>query len=114
MEKPKAYIVLSSKKDGNWKIDADEVAKVVQGIATGAQIKVRSGLINPSYYVGIVEDVERISEYMAEINRVIADNSQHDKLGIGQKRQLPEFKKVSDIFEGVDLRLPNPQRVLNN
>lgn len=100
-EKPKAYIVKMSGL--NVKIDQDEVNSVVEGIMSGRPIKVRQGIINPSYYIGIVEDHERIKSYMDEINNVIAGNENYKKYQIGEKKSLPEFKKLSDIFEGLSL-----------
>lgn len=102
-EKPKAYIVRMSAKGTDVPIDADEVQKVIDGILNGLPIKVRRGIINPSFYVGIIEDVERISGYMQELNDIIAVNKQHENLGIGQKKELPKFTLLADIFSGLKL-----------
>lgn len=102
-EKPKAYVVRMSAKNMDIPIDADEVQKVINGILNGLPIKVRRGIVNPSFYVGIVEDVERISSYMRELNDVIAGNKQYEQIGIGSKKELPKFTKLADIFEGLQL-----------
>lgn len=115
MNKPKAYIVRMSIKNMDVQIDEDEVAKVLYGISNGQPIKVRRGIINPSFYVGITEDVERIQGYMRELNDVIEGNRQHENIGIGQKKSLPEFTQLKDIFEGVELKyLPEAKKQIGN
>ena len=100
-EKPKAYIV---KMNGlNVQIDQDEVGAVFEGILKGQPIKVRRGLINPSYYIGIVEDQERIKNYLEEVNQIISNNKNYDVYKIGWKQPIPEFQKLSDIFDGIKL-----------
>lgn len=107
-EKPKAYIVKMSNL--NVKIDQDEVNSVVEGIMSGRPIKVRQGIINPSYYIGIVEDHERVNKHIKEINDVIQNNKNYETYRIGEKKEIPEFKKLSDIFEGV--KLPSSKKQL--
>lgn len=102
-EKPKAYVVKMSAKGMDIPIDADEVQKVVSGILSGQPIKVRRGIINPSFYVGITEDVERIGSYLRELNDVIEGNRQYESLGIGRKKELPAFTPLVDIFAGLNL-----------
>ena len=109
MQKPKAYIVKMSGL--SVKIDQEEVNSVVEGIMSGRPIKVRQGIINPSYYIGIVEDNERIKTYLDEMNRVIANNKNYESYQIGDRQSLPEFKKLSDIFEGISL--PAGRKQLN-
>ena len=111
MEKPKAYIVKMSVKNLDVQIDADEVNLVIQGIIKGQPIKVRRGIINPRYYVGIIEDTERVSGYLRELNDVIAGNKNYEAYKIGDRKPLPEFKKLSDIFDG--LKLTGGQKRLN-
>lgn len=111
MEKPKAFIVKMSVKNLDVQIDADEVQRVVDGIISGQPIKVKRGIVNPSFYVGIVEDVDRIKGYMDEVNRIVANNKNYDTYKIGHKEALPEFTKLKDIFDG--LKLTSGQKQLN-
>lgn len=114
-EKPKAYVVKTSDRGVSFPIDADEVAKVLYGIANHQPVKVRSGIVNPSFYIGIVEDNERISNYMRELNDVIEGNRQYENIGIGQKKPLPEFTQLKDIFAGIDLKyLPDAKKQIGN
>ncbi len=114
-EKPKAYIVRMSAKGMDIQIDEDEVQRVLNGIITGSPIKVRRGIINPSFYVGIVEDHDRISSFIREINQIKSENEQNEKYGFngGTKKSLPEFKKLSDIFDGLKLTAGNQNKMLN-
>jgi len=102
MERPKAYeIVLSNKTI--LKIDADEVEKVVQGISSGGSVIVRQGIFNPSFYVAIKEDRERITEYLKITAEIGRQNEQAEKYKAGKVESIPEFQKLGDIFSGVKL-----------
>jgi len=108
-EKPKAFIVKMSGL--NVKIDQDEVNSVVAGIMSGRPIKVRQGIINPSYYIGIVEDTDRVKQYLDEVNRIVANNKNYESYQIGTKERIPEFTKLADIFSGIEL--PAGRKQLN-
>jgi len=114
MEKPKAYLVRMSIKNGDVQIDEDEVASVLSGITNGHAVKVRRGIINPSFFVGICEDVDRLKFYYEEFNRIKHENEQNEKYGFngGYRKELPQFVKLKDIFEGVNLKLGNNQKLI--
>lgn len=57
-----AYIVKLSDKS-EVKIDADEVQNVVSGIQSGQPVKVRRGIFNPSFFVCLIEDVDRLKAW---------------------------------------------------
>ena len=102
MERPKAYeIVLSNKTI--LKVDADEIEKVVHGISSGGSVIVRQGIFNPSFYVAIREDNERIKKYFSAIAEIGRQNEQAEKYGAGKVKSIPEFQKLGDIFSGVKL-----------
>lgn len=107
-EKPKAFIVKMS-NGLDVRIDPDEVNSIVEGIMSGRPIKVRQGIINPSYYIGIVEDERRIKTYLEEINQIADSNRNYESYKIGRLEQIPEFKKLSDIFDGLSLPAGNKQ-----
>lgn len=114
MEKPKAFVVrMSNKMD--IQIDDDEVYKVIQGIAKGQPVRVRQGVINPSFYIAIVEDVDRLKSYFEEINRIRHENEQNEKYNFngGMQKELPQFTQLKDIFEGVKLLGGPDQKKLN-
>jgi hypothetical protein len=46
-------------KGDDVRLDPDEVAVVMHAAETGQNVRVKQGLINPSYLVSIVEDRER-------------------------------------------------------
>jgi hypothetical protein len=48
------------------KIDADEIEVAQRAVATGQFIRVRQGIINPSYLVSIVEDKHRRIEFLED------------------------------------------------
>ncbi len=96
-----AFIVNTSK--GSVQIDADEVNKVLQGIASGSPVVVRQGIINPSYFVSIVEDLDRISEHRRAVSDTMRKNEQYEKLGIGKPQELPEMQPLQDIFKEIKL-----------
>ena len=53
--------ILSTKDE--VKLDPNEVDAVIRAAGTGQLIRVRQGLINPSYLVAIVEDKQRDMRY---------------------------------------------------
>lgn len=113
MNRPKAYIVRMSVKNLDVRIDEDEIAKVLQGIKTGNPIKVRQGIINPSFFAGITEDFERINYYENELRDILQSNLQCENLGIGTKTKAKEFTKLQDVFEDTPLA-GRYQKLLSN
>ena len=107
MEKPQAYKVIMSRGQG-ISIDADEVAKVFDGIRRGQPILVRQGLINPSFFINIIEDTERLDNYFDDLHR----NRHSYENGIATP---PVFKKLKDIFADIkelaDKKSINPPAV---
>jgi hypothetical protein len=97
----KAYkVILSTKHE--IKIDADEVASVIEGIKTGSIVRVRQGIFNPSYFVCIERDKDRI-------DRFLEDTKYDDARSLSKRRagMLP----LADILEDVKLkRLPEAPR----
>ncbi|KKK91935.1 hypothetical protein LCGC14_2707970, partial [marine sediment metagenome] len=45
------------------RIDSDELPKVLEAISSGTPAMVRSGIFNPSFYVSIIRDAERMKAY---------------------------------------------------
>jgi hypothetical protein len=101
MERPKAYLLETSKS--SISIDADEISKVMKGIETNRPIVLRQGIFNPSYFVAIKEDRDRISEYLKLTSEIGRQNEQAEKYGAGTRNDIPEFKKLRDIFSDVKL-----------
>ena len=112
MNRPKAYIVRMSVKNMDIRIDEDEIAKVLKGISSGAIIKVRQGIINPSFFAGITEDVERVNAYEQELRDVFIHNDQCKQLNIGEPKKARNFQKLQDVFEDTPLS-ERYQKLLN-
>lgn len=80
------------------KIDPTEIDAVLQGIAEGKLVKVKQGVINPSFIVGIVEDTERRVEFL--------EDTKYDT-----ERRGNGIKPLVDIFPNVKRnQLPSPMR----
>ena len=103
LEASKCYEVILSTKD-RIKCDSDELKRVIDGIKSGSMIKIRQGFINPSFIVTIVMDDQRFGDIREKIQGSLRDNRQaleyHQGKGL---RDLPEFKKLQDIFSGTRL-----------
>ena len=65
MRRTKAYKVIMS-SGPPIPIDEEEVAKVLQGRQEGVDVVLKRGAFNPSHYVSIVEDGDRISEWKSD------------------------------------------------
>lgn len=114
MKKPQvnAYLVIQSR--GNpLKIDADELPRITNAMSGGKSVRVRQGIFNPSFYVQITEDYERIRDFNANWNSIAEHNKRDRDYNDGKhQRPLPEFKPLPDIFEGVPLQLDNGTKKL--
>lgn len=74
-------------------IDEDEVDKVMLGINMGQPVKLRQGIMNPSFFISIGIDVERYENWKNSI----------DRQGFGNERETwyPVLENLPDIFQGV-------------
>lgn len=105
IQKAKCYIVeLSTKR--TIKCDADEVAKVIEGLQTGSVVKLRQGIFNPSYFVDLIEDEERRVSFVEKIRDIERHNQQDIEYHGGKaQRRLPSgMNSLKDIFEGTKLK----------
>ena len=101
-----AYIVeLSNKR--SVQIDPDEVEKVFESVKTGNPVRVRQGLINPSFFIDMVLDDKRISDVNAEKNKIQKHND-FQKLSRGKDFQVFNgMSPLDDIFARIpSLRKP--------
>ncbi len=73
-------------------IDKDEVDKLLQGVSRGSMVRVRQGLINPSFIVAVIPDKERIKTFM-EDTKYQDENS--------RARRENGLERLRDIFDGV-------------
>lgn len=104
-------IILSTKTE--VKCDKDEIKRVIAGIKDGGIIKLKQGLINPSFIVAVVEDEERRLKFVEQINDIENHNRQDNEYHGGRnQRQLPSgMKPLKNILAGIELRLPEPDDV---
>lgn len=111
-----AYKIIMSR--GNpIQIDADEMAKVISAMQNAQPCKVKQGIFNPSFYVEIVEDEERMKAWRDEISKARQHNKFDRNYNEGKNQKTkPELKPLKNIFEGVPLKLessPEKKRLGN-
>lgn len=105
LERERCYkIILSTKTE--VRCDKTEVQRVIEGIKDGGIIKLKQGLINPSFIVAVVEDEERRTKFVEEVNSIAQHNRQDREYQDGKnQRRLPEgMKSLKDIFAGTQLK----------
>lgn len=97
-------VILSTKTE--VQCDRDEIQRVIEGIKTGSIIKLKQGLINPSFIVAIVEDEKRRMEFVEQVNTITRHNHQDAEYHGGKdQRALPSgIKSLNDIFASSQLR----------
>jgi len=97
-------IILSTKTE--VKCDKEEIKKVIEGIKDGGIIRLRQGLINPSFIVAVVSDEERRLKFVEEVNSIQDHNQQDSEYhGGSNQRRLPSgMKPLKDILAGVQLK----------
>lgn len=100
--KPQAYIVHLSSKC-SLKVDADELTKIIEGLKSGQLVILRQGIFNPSFFICMEADRDRLDSYYSDLEEIKKSNDQYDRLGIGWKRDEKEFQPLQDIFSDVKL-----------
>lgn len=105
VNREKCYkVILSTKTE--VKCDKNEIQRVIEGIGTGGIIKLKQGLINPSFIVAVVEDEERRIEFSEKVYSVDRSNRQDLEYHGGKnQRELPQgLTPLKDIFAGTQLK----------
>lgn len=101
----RAYKIIMSRGEPLL-IDAEEMPKVIEAMQGGKPCKVKQGIFNPSFYVEIIEDTERVERHIAEVRRIEESNRQDREYHGGKaQRDIPTLKPLKNIFEGVPLKL---------
>lgn len=73
-------------------LDPDELEVVMRGAAQGALIRIKQGVINPSFLVSITEDKERRDKFL--------DDTKHEP----GKRALG-MQSLKDIFSTQEIKM---------
>ena len=101
----KAFIITMSRGE-KLKIDDDEMPKIVEAMQKGTPCRIRQGLFNPSFYISVAEDTGRMKDFRREVQQVKQHNDHDRNYNDGKhQKSKPEFKKLTDIFEGVKLQI---------
>lgn len=106
---PRAYKVNLSKGDP-IPVDAEELPDVLQAIKSGMPCRVKRGVFNPSYYVSITEDRERVDE-IEHHNAMADENNERVKKYGGTLIGYKGLQPLKDIFEGIDLKGKNRKQI---
>lgn len=85
-------IVLSTRDYIN--IDSDEIEKVMKSIQSGQPAILKRGILNPSFFVGVIEDDKRMEEHFANTKYSDEDS---------KRRRLEGPEPLRDIFKEVDI-----------
>lgn len=92
----KAYVVRQS-NNLDVKIDQEELDRVVSGIASGQPIVCKQGIVNPSFFIGIILDKDRVEDLHRELGY-------QDGFG-GERAKIHGMKPLSNIFAGTKIGL---------
>ena len=100
MEKQKGYLITMSR--GNAiQIEASEITSVLKSIETGQPCVLRQAIFNPSFYVQIQEDMERVEQFTMQFEAARKHNLFDTDCNRGEdQRILPVFEPLKNIFEG--------------
>jgi hypothetical protein len=99
------YIVQLSNKT-EVRVDADELALIAEGIKTASPIRLRKGIINPSFIVCVVEDQERMSEFMSGIPGAQGSEEYTEERA---RRRASGPTHLKDIFANSPLSIEKPK-----
>ena len=101
-EKNCRFFIAEMSNGRKIKVDPEEVPKVVEAIRTGNIVKVRQGILNPSYLTAVVEDEARVKEFIRQQNEVKQHNEQDRKYNEGKnQRTYKGMEQLRDIFADV-------------
>lgn len=84
VRRTKAYKVVCTKLE--IPIDQEELQTVLDAVESGQPAVLKRGIFNPSYFVGVVEDEERVEAYYQDIRR-------NDS-----KAKVHGMKRLKDIY----------------
>lgn len=82
-------------------VDPDEVEKIYRGVAEGSPVVLRQTFFNPSFFVCLVEDTDRMDKERDNQRRIAERN---EWLGEDQKEEYKGMQPLKDIFENVKVR----------
>ncbi len=74
VKRTKAYKVVCTKLE--IQIDQEELQTVLDAVSSGDVAVLKKGIFNPSYFIGVVEDEQRVVEFSRDIDR----NNQRAKI----------------------------------
>lgn len=103
-EGAKGFKLILSTKDVVL-VDESEIQRVMEGIQNGGIIKLKQGLVNPSYIVTLVEDEDRVKKFREEVSSVLHNNLQSLQYEWNQTKDFPTFKPLKDVLAGVQLKM---------
>jgi len=107
MERKRAFKIIMSR--GNpLQIDEDELPKLKQAIQTGQPAVFRQGIINPSFYVSVIEDNERLKQ-LGSVETLLTGETNEQGEQIATTRIIKEIAPLRDIFKD-----PNPRLIAIN
>ena len=79
-------------------IDSTELEKVLEAIQKGVPVMVKRGIFNPSFYVSIVEDKERMKDFWDNI-RYLPEEEKEKTIVRGPKELQDLFEKIRQLQE---------------
>ena len=82
------------------KVDPDEVEKVYRAVSEGQPVRLRQGIINPSFFVCLTVDEARM-EKEKDNERRFKDRAEYLSTGGGEYQGMEPLK---DIFKNVEIR----------
>ena len=93
-EEIKHCYLLKLSSNTSFRIDEDELPKVIKGINDGNVVILRQGIFNPSYFVAVIKDIQR------ELSLVEDRETMRWSIEQGYTEE-PKLKPLEDIFEKV-------------
>ena len=103
--KTHAYKIVMS-KGPEIPIDEDELEKILTAIRTGNPVVVRQGMFNPSFWVSMSEDKERVQTTQREREQI----EQHNKYALpAERKEWTGMQSLRDIFAESFKRLSKPK-----
>ena len=98
----KCYLVKLSDKT-EISIDGDEVQTVVAGITSGSIVQCKQGMFNPSFFVALVEDEDRLRDLVTTEGKMGFTGEGKNMRQEWIPGTAKELKPLRDIFADMKL-----------
>jgi len=101
----KPYLVQLSNKQ-TIKITSDELEAITSGVKSGSMIRLRQGIINPSFIVAVVADTDAWNDHLGQVTGINgSDEWEAKRKKLAEIGVRPQKDVFSNVFGGKETQI---------